>query len=534
MIVIRGAELYNPARGFAPQKGDLWIDGGRIIQPSLSAVPDQVIDARGMIIAPAGVEIHTHIAGYPLSLARRFLLTEGVRDNRLLPSPQEAACKYLKLGYTTVFDAATSPMYALSSYLDMQQMKGIDRGTFILAGDYHLLLQALARNDLQYASDFLAWLVARSGGYAVKLVNPGGGFAWKSGKNAPNLDDALGIGTLTQRDVLMRCVQIVNQLGMPHPVHIHAGQLGRPGNVMNFCNSIKALEGQRSHLCHIQFFSYGMDKGGGYRSGAEQVIKALEAYPEISCDVGQVMFGDVMTVTADTSALSRLQKDINKPWISNQVEAEGGNNILPLKYSPKDPSNAVQWATGLELLLRSPDPVRMFLTTDHPNAAPFETYPQVIELLMSRNARIDTMQHMHPAANTQSGLAAIEREYSLGEIFSMTSFSPARSLGLHDRGHLEPGALADIRCYKKQADICRMFTFPEWVMKNGRIVFQDGNVNPQGIGEILVARPEWDVDQLLHIKSELEDRISVPFNQYALGGTGMVNTREVPCTSTGS
>jgi len=141
---------------------------------------------------------------------------------------------------------------------------------------------------------------------------------------------------------------------------------------------------------------------------------------------------------------------------------------------------------------------------------------------------------MHPAANTQSGLAAIEREYSLGEIFSMTSFSPARSLGLHDRGHLEPGALADIRCYKKQADICRMFTFPEWVMKNGRIVFQDGNVNPQGIGEILVARPEWDVDQLLHIKSELEDRISVPFNQYALGGTGMVNTREVPCTSTGS
>lgn len=241
-----------------------------------------------------------------------------------------------------------------------------------------------------------------------------------------------------------------------------------------------------------------------------------------------------MTVTADTSALSRLQQGLKKPWISNQVEAEGGNNILPLKYAPKDPSNAVQWATGLELLLLSPDPARMFLTTDHPNGGPFETYPELIELLMSRESRLEAIQQVHRAAADKTGLAAIEREYSLGEIFAMTSFGPARSLGLNDRGHLEPGALADIRCYKKQADIRKMFASPEWVMKNGRVVYQNGRVNPQGIGEILVSRPPYDEGQLLHIKSDLENKISVPFDQYALGGTGMENTREVPCTSTGS
>lgn len=533
MIVIHGAEVYNPARGHSPQTGDLWIDGGRIIAPHPGAVPEQVIDASGMIIAPAGVEIHTHVAGYPLSLARRFMLSEGLLENPLLPSPAEAALKYLQLGYTTVFDAATSPLYSRSSYTDLLQMEGVDRGTFILAGDHSLLLQALANNNLVYARAIIAWLVSCSGGYALKLVNPGGGLAWKNNRKAPDLDEEIGIGTLTQRDVLMCCVQSVNQLGMPHPVHIHAGQLGQPGNVTNFCNSIRALEGQRAHLCHIQFFSYGLDPLGGYRSGAEEVIKTLEELPQITCDVGQIMFGGAMAVTADTSALSRLRQDVKKPWISNQVEAEGGNNIMPLKYTPKDPSNAVQWATGLELLLLSPDPARMFLTTDHPNGAPFETYPQLIELLMSRNARMDALQQMHRSAVDRTGLAEIEREYSLGEIFAMTSFGPARSLGLHDRGHLEPGALADIRCYKKQADIRKMFASPEWVMKNGRIAYQDGSFNPEAAGEILVTRPHWDEKQLLQIKADLENKISVPFGQYALGDKEMENTREVPCTSTG-
>jgi formylmethanofuran dehydrogenase subunit A len=78
-----------------------------------------------------------------------------------------------------------------------------------------------------------------------------------------------------------------------------------------------------------------------------------------------------------------------------------------------------------------------------------------------------------------------------------------------------------------------MFASPEWVMKNGRIVYQNGRVDTQGFGEILVARPQWDQDQLPHIKSDLENRISISFDLYALGGTKMENTREVPCTSTG-
>ncbi len=156
----------------------------------------------------------------------------------------------------------------------------------------------------------MSWLLTVSGGYAVKLVNPGGGLAWKTNRSAPGLDDPVGIGTITQRDIICKLAELVNKIGLPHPVHIHAGSLGVPGNFTRFCDTVKALEGLRAHMCHIQFFSYGMDKTGGYTSAARQVAKCLEACPQITCDVGQILFGDAMAVTADTAALSGLQRSM--------------------------------------------------------------------------------------------------------------------------------------------------------------------------------------------------------------------------------
>ena len=54
-------------------------------------------------------------------------------------------------------------------------------------------------------------------------------------------------------------------------------------------------------------------------------------------------------------------------------------------------------------------------------------------------------------------LASITREYTLTEIAIMTRAAPARLLGLIDRGHLGPGARADIAIYRPQADLAAMF-----------------------------------------------------------------------------
>jgi formylmethanofuran dehydrogenase subunit A len=531
MILIRGAEVYDPAHNINGQIQDLWVEGERIAPAPLEFSTPEVIDASGTILAPAGVEIHTHVAGEGLNDARRFLLGSGELLDLLTPPAETAARRYLSLGYTTVFDAASSSLMARATSNDLQQMEGLDRGTFTQLGDHRLLLQALAGGDRRKIRDTLAWLLHVSGGYAVKLVNPGGGIAWKAGLPAPGLDEPIGLGELTQRRIIQMLVQVVNEMGLPHPVHLHAGRLGRPGNAAAFCETARALEGQRAHLCHIQFYSYGQDQNGNFTSAAEQVVQCLEEYPQVTCDVGQVLFGTALAISFDTSGLSALQKVTGKPWISRQLEGEGGTNVLPLSYLARDASSAVQWATGLELLLRFPDPTRLFLTTDHPNGAPFTTYPQVIEWLMSRSARQEMLRRVNPAGTQKTGLGEIEREYRLDEIFAMTSWGPARALGLADRGHLGIGALADLRCYRKQENLQTMFAHPAWVMRRGRVVVQDGLLAAQDRSGLVVVRPEWDEDRRPRIEAALSDLVSVPVEEYGLGAGGQPGAKEVPCTS---
>jgi formylmethanofuran dehydrogenase subunit A len=327
-------------------------------------------------------------------------------------------------------------------------------------------------------------------------------------------------------------VSLVNELNLPHPLHLHASHLGQPGNWSSFCETVQALEGQRCHLCHIQFYSYGDDGHGGYTSAAEQVAKFIEPFKQLTFDVGQVIFGTALALTADTGTLDYLRSRTHKPWISRQVEGEGGNNTLPLAYLAKDSASSVQWATGLELMLRFPDPKRMFLTTDHPNGGPFSSYPQIIEWLMSSAARQEVLKQIHPAGRDRSGLSSLEREYRLGEIFMMTSYGPAQALGLTDRGHLQAGGLADLRCYRKQADLKSMFSQPAWVMYRGKLVFKDGILLDTSRGEILVARPTWDRERTERLHIALSNIVTIPPQSYALGQEKQLqNIQEVACVS---
>ena len=56
---------------------------------------------------------------------------------------------------------------------------------------------------------------------------------------------------------------------------------------------------------------------------------------------------------------------------------------------------------------------------------------------------------------------------SLSEIAVMTRAGPARLLGLKDRGHLAPGAAADVVIYRDQPDREAMFATPLHVWKDG-------------------------------------------------------------------
>jgi formylmethanofuran dehydrogenase subunit A len=189
------------------------------------------------------------------------------------------------------------------------------------------------------------------------------------------------------------------------------------------------------------------------------------------------------------------------------IECDAGCGVVPFKYKDKNFVNALQWCIGLEIFLLAEDPWRIFLTTDHPNGAPFTSYPHLIRLLMDRSFRNDRLAAINPDAAALSTLASIEREYSLYEIAIMTRAGAARILGLHDRGHLGAGAAADITVYTEQDDQEAMFGKPAYVFKDGELVVRDGEVIKVVWGNLHTIRPEFDRDSI-------ESRLRPYFDRY--------------------
>ena len=65
--------------------------------------------------------------------------------------------------------------------------------------------------------------------YGIKAVNPGGVAAWKWGKDAKQLHAPIeGYSKLTPRRSSSQLARICDDLGLPHPMHLHCNNLGGP------------------------------------------------------------------------------------------------------------------------------------------------------------------------------------------------------------------------------------------------------------------------------------------------------------------
>jgi formylmethanofuran dehydrogenase subunit A len=174
------------------------------------------------------------------------------------------------------------------------------------------------------------------------------------------------------------------------------------------------------------------------------------------------------------------------------IECDAGCGVVPFRYREQSYVNALQWTIGLELFLQVRDPWRVVLTTDHPNGAPFTSYPHLMRLLMDKAFRDEQLARLHPDVAAGSALRSIARELSLYEIAIMTRAAPARLLGLRDRGHLGAGAAADVAVYREQGDAEAMFSRAAWVFKDGEPVVRDGRVVATPAGGTHFAEPVFD------------------------------------------
>jgi formylmethanofuran dehydrogenase subunit A len=288
---------------------------------------------------------------------------------------------------------------------------------------------------------------------------------------------------------------------------VHSSNLGLPGNYPSTLGTIDAAEGLPIHLTHIQFHSYGTEGDRKFSSAAAQIAEKLNTTPNASCDVGQILFGQTVTASGDNMAQHRNSALANpKKFVVMDIECDAGCGVLPFKYRDKNFVNALQWAIGLEIFLLVNDPWRVFLTTDHPNGAPFTTYPHLIRLLMDRTFRNERLGLINADAQALSTLASIDREYTLYDIAILTRAAPAKLLGIPEIGHLGPGARADITVYRDEPDRERMFAAPEYVFKDGDVVVRDGKVVKVTWGRTHTVQPAYD--------RGIERRLAEHFTRY--------------------
>lgn len=537
LIKLTGGQVFDPENGIDGEVRDIFIENGRIVTPEPDAAIAEEYNLKGSVVMAGGIDPHSHIGGGKISIARMLMPEDHIGEEvahtcltragcgHAIPSTFTAGYRYAEMGYTAAFEPAMLPTNARQAHMEMADTPIIDKGAFAMLGsDDFFLRQIAGKQDFAAIKDYIAWTMHATQALAVKVVNPGGISAFKFNQRQLDLDEKHVHYGVTPREIILTLARGLNELGVTHPIHVHGCNLGVPGGVETTLDTIKGASGLPIHLTHIQYHSYGTEGDMKFSSGAARVAEAVNASPNVSIDIGQVMFGQTCTASGDSMKQFRNAKSANpKKWVVMDIECDAGCGVVPFKYRDQSFVNALQWAIGLELFLLVNDPWRIFLTTDHPNGGPFTCYPHLIRLLMDSAFRKEVMSTINQDALKYSTLPSLDREYSLYEIAIMTRAGPARSLGLKDRGHLGKGACADITVYDNNPDREAMFEKPQLVFKNGELIVRNGKVIKVVKGATHVARPSYDKSIETSLKSYFDSYMTLRMENMKLSDDEIVD-----------
>jgi formylmethanofuran dehydrogenase subunit A len=540
MLRITGGKVYDPANGINGVVQDICIADGRVVA---DVQEGRVIDAAGLVVFPGGVDVHTHVAGGSVNFARgmtpedhrraaAFVRTQSLRSGIGGVTPTTFATGYLYagMGWTTVNEAAVPILFAKHTHEELRDIPIVDKCSMILMANNEILLDLLEAGEYERARQLVAWQIWASKAYGVKAVNPGGVVAWKWGRNCKHLSSPVdGYNRVTPATIISNLARIIDDLGLPHPLHLHCNSLGAPGNVSTTIETMKLLEGHRAHMAHLQYHAYGGDDWDTMCSATPQIAEYFNAHKNLTADAGAVLFGDTVTITADGPWQLLLHQLTGRKWGNLDVENETGCGIVPYSYRPNNLVNSVQWAVGLELLLLIDDPWRLYLTTDHPNGACFWRYPEIIQLLMDAEFRRQCCSQLSSKVAGRIFLPEITREYSLFEIAIITSAGPARALALPQKGHLGVGADADVVIYNEDKDVTRMFSHPRYVLKAGEVVVEEGEIRHVVEGRPFVVQPTYDPTIEEYIRPFFEDYYTMSFENYPVEVSRLENPEIFAC-----
>src|SRR5882672_9632498 len=192
---LRGGRVIDPANGVDGELRDLHVCDGRIVAPAPFDAATEEIDISGCIVMAGGIDMHTHIGGGKVNLAR-LLMPEmqraGPNPIALPSNPLElASCggctpgtlatgyRYVEMGYTAAFEPAMIAANARQAHMEMGDTPILDHGAYVMLGNDELFLQMLseggeAGRNFETIRDYMGWTINATKAMGVKVVNPAG------------------------------------------------------------------------------------------------------------------------------------------------------------------------------------------------------------------------------------------------------------------------------------------------------------------------------------------------------------------------
>tara|TARA_A100001015_G_C14321128_1_gene455647 strand:- start:52 stop:426 length:375 start_codon:yes stop_codon:yes gene_type:complete len=120
ITLLKSGKVYDPQNKIFNVKKDIYIKDGQIIdKKNITSKIDKVIDCNNKIVMPGAIDMHTHIGGGKVNIARLMLEEFHTEQNPnfdstsiIAPSTIKTGLKYIEMGYTSCFEPALLPANA--------------------------------------------------------------------------------------------------------------------------------------------------------------------------------------------------------------------------------------------------------------------------------------------------------------------------------------------------------------------------------------------------------------------------------------
>ena len=172
ITLLKNGKLYDPAHNKNGVQEDIYIRDGRITaKPKANEKISQTFDLTGKIVMAGAIDMHSHIGGGKVSIARmmlpEFQETRGYSEpeahictpncshstiNHATPNTTETGFRYIEMGYTAAFEPAILPINARQAHLEMADTPMVDKGGYAMLGNDDYFLRLLSQKADQKSS----------------------------------------------------------------------------------------------------------------------------------------------------------------------------------------------------------------------------------------------------------------------------------------------------------------------------------------------------------------------------------------------